>query len=117
MTQLPNNTADVRETLRLFCEAHAFCVALGEEIPGVLRRVPSRAALTEAQKTVHMLVERAAVWLQSLSMLPRATDYQAHSAACRAILEIAVDVALVTTEPALVERMWAWEESAKLKSW
>jgi len=116
MTQLANNTPEVRETLRLFCEAHAFCVALSEEIPGVLGRVPSHAALTEAQKTVHMLVERAAVWMQSLAMLPRATDYQAHASACRAMLEIAVDVALVTSEPALVERMWAWEESAKLKS-
>jgi hypothetical protein len=32
------------------------------------------------------------------------------------LLELAVDVTLVATEPGLAERMWAWEESAKLKS-
>jgi hypothetical protein len=32
------------------------------------------------------------------------------------MLELAVDVALITSEPALATRMWAFEESAKLKS-
>ena len=35
---------------------------------------------------------------------------------CRAMLELAVDVALITSEPTLATRMWAFEESAKLKS-
>src|ERR1700690_463548 len=54
--------------------------------------------------------------MQSLARLSRATDFQAHSAGCRAMLEIAVDVALVVSEPSLVERMQAWEQSAKLKA-
>jgi hypothetical protein len=65
---------------------------------------------------VHALVERAAVWMQSMARLDRWTDYQAHSSGCRAMLELAVDVALITSEPALATRMWAFEESAKLKS-
>ena len=64
---------------------------------------------------MHVLAERAAIWLTSLSRLDRPTDYQAHSAACRALLELVVDVVLVASEPPPCERMWAWEESAKLK--
>jgi hypothetical protein len=110
-------TAELVETLRLLGEATAFCSVLGDEIPRVLTRlVPQRPTLTEPQKTVHLLVERAAVWMQSMSRLDRWTDYQAQSSGCRAMLELAVDVALVTSEPPLATRMWAFEESAKLKS-
>ncbi|HXK19581.1 MAG TPA: hypothetical protein VNG33_17345 [Polyangiaceae bacterium] len=116
MAPLPTDPREMRKVLGLMGEAHAFCVALAEGIPSMLHRIPSREALSEAQKTVHLLCERAAVWMRSLTSLTRYTDYQAHSAACRALFELAVDVTLIVSEPALVERMWAWEESAKLKS-
>jgi hypothetical protein len=110
-------TAELVALLRLLGEAAAFCSALGEEIPKtLLRLVPQRPTLTEPKRTVHLLVERAAVWMQSMSKLDRWTDYQAQSSGCRAMLELAVDVALVTSEPHLATRMWAFEESAKLKS-
>ena len=110
-------TAELFETLLLLGEANAFCSVLGEEIPKVLLGlVPQRPTFTEPQKTVHLLVERAAVWMKSMSKLDGWTDYQAHSAGCRAMLELAVDVALVASEPELATRMWAFEESAKLKS-
>jgi hypothetical protein len=103
--------------LRLLGEANAFCDALGDEMPKMLMRlVPQRPTLTQPQRTVHSLVERAAVWMQTMSRLDRWTDYQAQSCGCRAMLELAVDVALVTSEPQLAARMWAFEESAKLKS-
>jgi hypothetical protein len=55
-------TAELVDTLRLLGEATAYCSALGEGIPTVLMRlVHQRPTLTEPQKTVHLLVERAAV--------------------------------------------------------
>lgn len=63
-----------------------------------MRLLPQRASLTEAQRKVHALVERAAVWMQSMSKFDRWTDEEAHSSGCRAMLELAVDVALVTSK-------------------
>ena len=113
----PERTTDLVDILRMLGEATAFCSALGDEVPKVLQRlVPHRPTLPEPQRTVHLLVERAAVWMQSMSKLDRWTDYQAQCSGCRAMLELAVDVALVASEPQLATRMWAFEESAKLKS-
>jgi hypothetical protein len=61
-------------------------------------------------------LRRADEWLVTLSKLDSPFDYQAVAAGCRALLEIAIDIVLLTESPAQAAKVAAWERSAKLKS-
>lgn len=73
----------------------------------------------EPVATIRGLFRRVLGWLHSLGRLDDWRDFQAHSAGSRAIFETAVDLALLlaptTGGRAAVDRMLAWERSAKLK--
>jgi len=99
-----------------FEDVHARCRALGEGLTDLLHELPPTETLSVEHATVQVLMQRAVGWMHSLGKLERVFDYQAHSSGCRALLEVAVDVALITHEPALHERMRAFEESGLLKA-
>jgi len=60
---------------------------------------------------------RALAWILSLNRLNDVRDFQALEAATRSLLEIAIDMLLVTHDRTEIaaERLHAWGESAKLK--
>jgi hypothetical protein len=63
-----------------------------------------------------MLHLRAYAWGHSMGRLDDVFDFQAHSAGCRSLCEIVVDLALLTKGAESVERMLAWEQREEVRS-
>ncbi len=60
---------------------------------------------------------RVHAWLRSLRKLDHPEDFQPILAGTRALFEIAVDLTLLIHDPAATQgRLFAWEQSAKLKA-
>lgn len=60
-------------------------------------------------------LRRATEWLVTLSKLNSPFDYQAASAGCRALFELAVDMVLLTSDAKAAAKMAVWEDSALLR--
>lgn len=103
-------------SIELFEKFHAQSRGLAGALGDLLKELPPTESLDHEKATVQVLLQRAVGWIHTLSKTDRVFDYQAHSSAARAMLELAVDVALITHEPKLQERMAAYEESALLKA-
>lgn len=58
---------------------------------------------------------RVDAWLRTICKLNEPADFQAVAAACRALLETTIDIALIHHQPQEWERLVAWEKSAKHK--
>jgi hypothetical protein len=68
------------------------------------------------RRTCHTLFLRVQAWLVSLSKLDEPGDFQASSAAARAVFETAIDMVLIQhQEKQSVVKLMAWERSCKLK--
>lgn len=80
-------------------------------LPAVMSRVkPATADVVLAAQLI-----RIDYWLRSLEQLRRQTDYQAVTAGCRAMLECAIDIALVRANPDDYQKVLDWEDSLRLK--
>ena len=80
-------------------------------------RVDERVGAVPGGIVFQVQMLRAIAWLRSLAKLNHPGDFQAVTAAARALFEGAVDVTLLHYDPATFppERMDAWQDSAKLK--
>ncbi len=86
------------------------------------RVIPSLQAISgdplKPVDSLQGLYVRACFWMQSLKKLRTHQDYQAILACNRSLFEITVDLILLSEgrEPYTDERMFWWEQSAKLKA-
>lgn len=91
--------------------AHAGEFIATTVIPAILPHVE----VDTAGEILFAQLVRIDYWLRSLSKLKSPEDYQAVTAGCRAMLECAIDIALVRANPDDHQKVRDWEESAKLK--
>jgi hypothetical protein len=90
--------------------AHAGEFIATTVIPAILPHVESGTA----GEILFAQLVRIDYWLRSLDKLASPTDYQAATAGCRSMLELAIDIALVRANPADFQTVLDWELSAKL---
>jgi hypothetical protein len=108
------------ETLALSTGLYQGCRLVSEFIHSDVRpRVAKAIKAKEGQPsdpTITILgqIVRISEWLKSFAKLDSPEDYQAVSAGTRAILESAIDVALLTYDDSQWKAVHAWEESAQL---
>lgn len=105
----------LRDAFITFGSFNAMCGAMARWMMNDGFVWPIRSDIPESHKVVQAMVSRAARWMHSMGQLQSPDDYQALASGCRAILELAADVVLITHDSTLIERLHAWEESAKLK--
>lgn len=113
---MSDHTYSDDESMTVFREQQAQCAVLASGMTDLLNELPRPRILPAPKATLVVLLQRATGWMHSLGKLDRVVDYQAHSAACRALLELVIDVALISHEPDLHEMMADFEESALLKA-
>jgi hypothetical protein len=106
---------------RQFEDAHKAFISLAQlHKDGVYPTVDAAArSKTEAfhlHRTVVGLHLRALGWAHSIQRLDDVFDFQGHSAGCRALFEIAVDLVLLTRAAEPVEKLLEWERLAKFRS-
>jgi hypothetical protein len=89
--------------LRLF----ALVKVLHTEARPIIDAVPQR---TPRDRLVHGLMTRALGWGLSLQKLDEVYDFQAQSVGCRTLLEIAIDLVLLTSMTEPVEKVTVWED-------
>lgn len=98
--------------------AHAACQVVARFIDEKLRvPVAGRVRTVPHGVAFQGQLLRTIAWLRSLAKLDHPGDFQAVTAAARAVFESAVDVTLMHFDPTAngAEKLDAWEESAKLK--
>lgn len=106
---------ELHDAFIIFGALHAQCLAMCRWMMHDGFVWPIRSRIPEDHKVVQAMVSRAARWMHSISQLQWPDDYQAFAAGCRALLESAADVTLITHDPTLIDWLHAWDESAKLK--
>ena len=107
-----------REAFALADAFYAECQVVARFIDEKVRRpVDERVASVAHGVIFQGQMLRAIAWLRSLAKLNHPGDFQAVTAAARALFEGAVDVTLMHFDAANFspEKMDAWEDSAKLK--
>ncbi len=71
---------------------------------------------TAREKLFFELFQRVRCWVLTLGHLTNANDFQAVVACDRALFEMVVDLSLLRFTQQTPEKMFAWDESAKLKA-
>ncbi|HEY1695812.1 MAG TPA: hypothetical protein VGG39_26775 [Polyangiaceae bacterium] len=108
------------EVRRQLVEQHALfhrtCASLAklmlEEAQPRIEAAPMSGHL---DRSVYGLHTRAAAWAHSVQRLPLVFDIQAHAAACRSLLEIVIDLVLLTQGAEPVEMLLEWERLCKFR--
>lgn len=110
MNAKPTSSLTAEDRQEIFAAAHRWVKALvGVLAHKIVPILPSSVSSME-DRTVAALFSRAGAWGVSLLRLKGPSDWQAHSAGCRSLLEIAVDIALLAGGVEPVEKLIAWEE-------
>jgi hypothetical protein len=102
---------------RQFAEIHERFSALHSlnlgSVKPALEPLPKQRDLDGTVFGLHL---RSLGWGFSISRLADVFDFQAHSAGCRSLCEIVVDLALLTRDAEQVEKMLAWERLTTFRS-
>lgn len=94
----------------------AECRVVSDFVKSYVRaRVPEPTTLSEADQVIFRQLLRIDAWLRTLAKLNSPADFQAVSTGCRALLETAVDIVLLSKNKSDFVKLLAWEQSAKLK--
>jgi hypothetical protein len=106
-----------QESLQLLRACSVNCKQLAvfasQSVRPILEREPN---VLPHRRICHALFLRVHAWLNSVSKLDEAVDFQGTSAAARAVFETAIDLVLVQHEEnQSVHKLLAWERSCKLK--
>lgn len=97
----------------IFGSLKAIAELVHTEVTPVVQAASKSSALDE---TVFGLFLRALGWAYSLKRLDDVFDFQAHSAGCRSLFEVAIDLVLLTRGVEPVEKLLAWERVATYRS-
>jgi hypothetical protein len=100
---------------RLFNGAHArVCTLAGVVHAEAYPALSSAPLIAHLDVTVHGMFLRLLAWSLTLKKLDGVMDFQAHSAGCRSLFEIVVDLVLLTRGVESAEKLIAWEELSTL---
>ena len=98
----------------MLLSSHVRLCVLTDVVHGeVLPSVDAAPKSTVLDAAVQGSLIRALAWGLSLKKLEEVYDFQAQSAGCRALLEIVVDLALLTGGAQPAEKLKAWEDCCK----
>lgn len=104
------------EAMALSAALFAECRVVSDFVSSYVRtRIPEPTTLSEADQVILRQFLRIDAWLRTLAKLNSPADFQAVSSGCRALLEVAVDIVLLSKNRSDFVKLVAWEESAKLK--
>jgi hypothetical protein len=81
----------------------------------VRARIPDPQSLSQPDQLLFRQLLRADAWLRTLGKLDGPSDFQAVSSGCRSLMEVAVDIVLLSSNKADFQKVIDWEDSAKLK--
>jgi len=86
-------------------------------VNGTPRRIAEeRAATTDHGVIVLNYFARAMAMARSLGRLDEPSDYQLVMAGVRSLFEMVVDMTLINAGSHSLEKLWLWEDSARLEA-